>query len=210
MARAPYSDTATGPAEPALSPGLVTELIHSAQGGKLEDWNPVYAMLYAELREAARIQLLRHWRRGAPSPTSLISRAWMRFRQEGLALQDRQHLVAVLSRAMRYALLDEARRLHTVKRDEPVSPDTPESSSERDPVHDPDLEQLLDLDRALDALSALDARMGKLVEMRYFGGMSDLEIGDALGLTDRTIRREWRKARAFLKARLQEGPAAAA
>ncbi|NNC25132.1 RNA polymerase subunit sigma, partial [Salinisphaera sp. USBA-960] len=66
-----------------------------------------------------------------------------------------------------------------------------------EPSYDPDLDQLLAIDRALEALSAVEPRLTQLVEMRYFAGMSDIEIGEVLGLTDRTIRRDWRKARAF-------------
>lgn len=178
----------------------VTELILAAQGGQAGAWDKVYALLYRELHDAASLQIRRRWRRGKRSPTSLINRTWLRLNQDTLNLHNRQHLLAVLSRAMRYALIDEARRLNQLKHEEHSSADYPE------PSYDPDLDQLISIDHALNALGAVDPRLIQLVEMRYFGGMSDIEIGEVLGLTDRTIRRDWRKARAFLAAHLQQAP----
>lgn len=174
-----------------------TELIEAAQSGQPEAWNKVYELLYKELHGAARMQL-RRWGKGG-SATSLINRAWLRFDPDRLTLGSRQHLLGVLSRAMRYALLDEARRLTTTKRHAEMS----STEDALDKVgYDPQLDELLALDHALDALTAADPRLGQLVEMRYFGGLSEIEIANALGLTDRTIRRDWRKARAFLAAQL--------
>lgn len=185
-------------AQPLLD--SVTELILAAQGGQAGAWDKVYALLYRELHDAASMQIRRRWRRGKRSPTSLINRTWLRLNQEKLSLHNRQHLLAVLSRAMRYALIDEARRLNQARFEDQVASDHPE------PSYDPDLEQLLAIDHALNALGALEPRLIQLVEMRYFAGMSDSEIGEVLDLTDRTVRRDWRKARAFLAAYLRQTP----
>lgn len=197
----PDSDPGRPPfafAQPTLE--SVTELIVAAQRGKTGAWDKVYALLYKELHDAASMQIRRRWRRGKRSPTSLINRTWLRLNQDKLSLQNRQHLLAVLSRAMRYALIDEARRLNQARFDEFLSAD------HLDPSYDPDLEQLISIDHALNALGSLEPRLIQLVEMRYFAGMSDIEIGEVLGLTDRTIRRDWRKARAFLAAHLSQAP----
>lgn len=178
----------------------VTELIVAAQGGQSGAWDKVYALIYKELHDAASLQIRRRWGHGKRSPTSLINRTWLRLNQDKLSLNNRQHLLALLSRAMRYALIDEARRLSQIKLEESHASQYVESG------YDPDLEQLISIDRALNALGAIEPRLIQLVEMRYFAGMSNTEIGEVLGLTERTIRRDWRKARAFLAAHLSHAP----
>lgn len=178
----------------------VTELIQAAQGGQAGAWDRVYALLYKELHKVAGLHLRRRWRGGERSPTSLINRTWLRLNQDEVALNNRQHLLSVLSRAMRYAVLDEVRRLQASKRAEHYHPDEIEHSQE--PSHDPELDQLVAIDRALTELAVIDARLGQVVEMRYFAGMSEAEIAEVLGVTERTVRRDWRKARAFLAATL--------
>ncbi|KAB8172211.1 sigma-70 family RNA polymerase sigma factor [Lysobacter maris] len=176
----------------------VTQLIVAAENGHSDAWDRVYSLLYGELHRAAQIQIRRVWKRGDRSPTSLINRTWLRLDQGKLGLKNRQHMIAVLSKAMRYALLDEARRLQALKREDAAS--TSELDSISEPSFDPELEQLVEVGRAIEALAAIDPRLAQLVEMRYFAGMNDIEIGEVLDLTDRTIRRDWRKARAFLAA----------
>lgn len=186
--------------EPLLLPRsveAVTALIEQAQAGQAGAWDQVYGLLYEELHEIAR-QRLRHWGEGR-SPTSLINRAWLRFDPNRLNLQNRRHLLAVLARSMRYALLDEAGRLKALKR----QPAAPLPDDVADMVgYDPRLDELLALNTALDALADVYPRLGSLVEMRYFAGMTEVEIAEALGVTDRTVRRDWLKARAFLISQL--------
>lgn len=176
----------------------VTELIQAAQNGQAGAWDRVYALLYKELHKVAGLHLRR--RGGDRSPTSLINRTWLRLNQNEVTLNNRQHLLSVLSRAMRYAVLDEVRRLQTSKRAEHYHPDELEHAPE--PSHDPELDQLVAIDRALTDLAVIDARLGQVVEMRYFAGMNEAEIAEVLGVTERTVRRDWRKARAFLAATL--------
>lgn len=177
----------------------ITELIDAAQSGRREAWDQVYRLLYDELHAAARLQIGR-WRGGAGSATSLINRTWLRIDRERLTLESRRHLIGVLVRAMRYALLDEARRLKAWKRQPELALD--DVHERHLPADDPRLDQLLALDQALDALAAADPRLGLMVEMRYFAEMGDAEIARALELSDRTVRRDWRKAQAFLAAQL--------
>ncbi|UHQ24095.1 sigma-70 family RNA polymerase sigma factor [Lysobacter sp. 5GHs7-4] len=186
----------------------VTQLILAAQNGQSGAWDRVYSLLYKELHKVAGLHLRRRWRGGERSPTSLINRTWLRLNQDEVALNNRQHLLAVLSRAMRYAVLDEVRRLQTSKRAEHFHPDEIEHAPE--PSHDPELDQLVAIDRALTDLATIDARLGQVVEMRYFAGMNEAEIAQVLGVTERTVRRDWRRARAFLAATLGDDPKAAA
>lgn len=187
-------------AMPPYSADPITELIEAAQGGRQAAWDQVYALLYDDLHSAAR-QQIRHWRGEGRSATSLINRAWLRVDMARLTFESRRHLIGVMVRAMRFALLDEARRLEAFGR-QPVPLSLDEIQGDLHLCHDPKFEQLLALDVALDALTATDPRLGLLVEMRYFADMTDVEIAQVLGLSDRTVRRDWRKAQAFLAAHL--------
>ncbi|KRD31803.1 hypothetical protein ASE35_12540 [Lysobacter sp. Root916] len=178
----------------------VTQLILAAQNGQAGAWDRVYTLLYQELHKVAGLHLRRRWRGSERSPTSLINRTWLRLNQDEVTLNNRQHLLSVLSRAMRYAVLDEVRRLQASKRAEHYHPG--EIDSVQEPSYDPELDQLVAIDRALTDLAAVDPRLGQVVEMRYFAGMSEGEIAQVLGVTERTVRRDWRKARAFLAASL--------
>ena len=113
------------------------------------------------------------------------------------------HLVALVARAMRFVLLDEVRRALAEKRGEGM--DLLPLDETTEPGQSPRLEQLLILDQALNDLANLDARLAQVVEMRYFGGLSELEIAGVLKVTERTVRRDWRKARAFLFSHLGDG-----
>ena len=179
----------------------VTQLIVQAQDGAEGGWDRVYLALYHELHQLARMQLHWRWRGGVRSPTSLVTQAWLRLNQAPVAIKDRQHLIALLGRAMRFALIDETRRLLADKRGRG------KDNLELDPedstlIQHEDLEQLVAIDQALSALTLVDERMSRLVELRYFGGMSDEEVAQILDVTTRTIRRDWRRARAFLASRL--------
>jgi RNA polymerase sigma factor (TIGR02999 family) len=129
------------------------------------------------------------------STTALVHEAYLKLTASShQTYQDRVHFFAVASRAMRQILVDYARRMSAVKRD-----------GGRAVTFDPDLlgdpgraEELLALDEALEQLEALDERLARTVEMRFFGGLSVEEVADALGVSPRTVKRDWRKARAFL------------
>jgi len=105
---------------------------------------------------------------------------------------DRAHLLAIASRAMRQVLVDRARRRTAAKRADAWKQVTLSNAGVPDGL---DAEELLSLDVAL---ARLDPRQRQIVECRFFGGMSDEEIAASLGVTDRTVRREWTKARAKL------------
>ncbi|UHQ23218.1 sigma-70 family RNA polymerase sigma factor [Lysobacter sp. 5GHs7-4] len=185
------------PLLPSASIESVTALIERAQSGQGEAWDQVYGLLYDELHQIAQ-QRLRQWSEGR-SATSLVNRAWLRFDPSRLSLQNRQHLLAVMARSMRYALLDEAERLKALKRQAgaPAPEDAVDTLG-----YDPRLDEMLALSVALNELSAAYPRLGTVVEMRYFAGMTEIEIAEALGLTERTVRRDWLKARAFLVSQL--------
>ena len=142
-------------------------------------------------------------RSGGSMPTSLISETWIRLASADFDVENRAHLVALIARAMRFVLLDEVRRALAEKRGEGMELLTLDQVN--DPGYNTHLEQLLILDQALNELATLDARLAQVVELRYFGGLSELEIADVLKVTERTVRRDWRKARAFLFSHLGDG-----
>lgn len=174
----------------------VTQLLVDVESGRPEAWNRIYALLYRDLHQIARSQIRQQRRSHVRSPTSLISETWLKLAGADFNVENRAHLVALIARAMRFVLLDEVRRALAEKRGDgmdllPLDEATEPGQSSR-------LEQLLVLDQALNDLARLDERLAQVVEMRYFGGLGEQEIADVLKVTERTVRRDWRKARAFL------------
>ncbi|MGH8079719.1 MAG: ECF-type sigma factor [Lysobacter sp.] len=182
----------------------ITELIGQAQGGRVAAWDQVYAVLYQELHQLARQQIRRHWPGPGHSPTSLVSRTWLRLSQSNLVYQSRDHLVGILVRAMRFALVDEARVSYAAKRRAATGETAISYDPEADAVSMPEIENLLAINQALNTLAEADPRLGQVVEMRYFAGMNDAEIADVLGITPRTVHRDWVRARAYLSSVLDE------
>ena len=176
--------------------GTVTEILRRAEGGDRAALDRLFALLYEELREIARGRL-RSRRRGATLQTTvLINEAWIRMAaREGFDFEDRGHFFAYASRVMRTVLVDHARRRRAEKRG---------GDAVHVPFrgHDLPVEQQIDfvlaLDEALTRLASLAERACRVVECRYFGGLTEQETAEALGVTDRTVRRDWTKAREWL------------
>ncbi len=162
-------------------------------------------VVYDELRSLAeshfRHQPLNH----TLQPTALVHEAFLKLvGQTGMEWESRAHFLAVAARAMRQILTDHARGKEAVKRggdlcrvtlDEAVTPMGP-----TDPL-------MLDLEASLQELSALDERQSKVVELRFFGGMTVEEVAHVLELSKTTVESEWRMARAWLRSRLSSGGA---
>jgi RNA polymerase sigma factor (TIGR02999 family) len=187
----------------ALHDGEITALLASFREGDRSALDRLLPLVYNELRERAHQQLARRRPGDTLSTTALVNEAYLKL--VGSANQsyvDRVHFFAVASRAMRQILVDYARRTTAAKRDggRAVSLD-PEA------IADPErAEELLALDEALGQLEKLDERLAKTIELRFFGGLSVEEAAEALGVSPRTIKRDWRKARAFLFQAMQDGP----
>ena len=177
------------------SPGIeVTVLLARARAGDAAALSTAYAAIYDELKRAARQQLRRM--RDDFQTTALVHEAYMKLASGAqLAAVDRNHLLALSARAMRQVLVDDARARKADKRgggDAPVTLTARLENGERAAL------EVLELDELLKRLHALDERAAQVVELRYFGGYEETEIAQMLGVTDRTVRRDWRKARAFL------------
>jgi RNA polymerase sigma factor (TIGR02999 family) len=164
-------------------------------------------LVYDELRRLARRHLRRLPGGHTLNTTGLVHEAYLKLaRSPGLRLNDQGHLMAVTACAMRQVLVGRARARLRVKRGSGEA--NVELDESRVPTEGGDAEALLDLDRALARLREHDARLASIFECRYFGGLSEEETAEALGLSLRTAQRGWMRARAWLRADLEGGPAA--
>jgi RNA polymerase sigma factor (TIGR02999 family) len=187
----PRRDTDDPPTAPAAEPQ------RPADGAVLDELMP---QLYGELRLIARRQRRRERDDHTLDTTAVIHEAYLRLAgQRCVRWEDRARFLAAAAGMMRRVLVDHARRRRTAKRGgAPVRV----SLDERAGVVDVRDETLLALDEALARLGALDARLARVVECRFFGGLTEVETATALGVTDRTVRRDWIKARGWLYAAL--------
>jgi RNA polymerase sigma-70 factor (ECF subfamily) len=159
-------------------------------------------LVYDELRRLARRHLAGQRRGHTLQTADLVSEAYLKLvNVKGAGWKDRLHFFAVASQAMRSVLVDYARRRSYAKRGgNPLRV----SLSEADEVFEQQTAEVVAVDEALSRLAALDLRKAQIVELRYFGGLSVEEIAHLLDLSSRTIKREWRWARAWLHRELGE------
>lgn len=180
----------------------------SARVGNPDAVGEVFDRVYAELRRIARGET----RRLAPSETmnttAVVHEAYLKLvAARDIAWEDRSHFFAIAAKAMRQILVDYARRSTAAKRgggERAISLDDFDSrhGAGGAPRHD----EILALDAALTRLSALDDRLARVVELRYFAGLSVEETALTLGIADRTVKRDWRRARAFLHTEIVRRP----
>ena len=172
----------------------VTRLLGQARAGDAAAFDRAFSLILDHLRRAAHRQL--RGRRGDTfSTTALVNEAWIKLSRAEFEARDREHFLAIAARAMRMIVMDHVRRACAEKRGGQQVQVTLDSSLAEDRQG---AEQLLALDVALRRLAEADARLAQVVEWRYFAGMTELEVAGLMGLTERTVRRDWRKARAFL------------
>lgn len=175
----------------------ITALLQRADGGDPDATQVLLSTIYADLRRIARARL-RGERTGTLTTTALVHEAWLGMAHGQQAqFPSRQHYFAYAAKAMRHVLVDRARRRMADKRQ-------PGPGADTDAHHD-DAVNLIAIDQALERLSALSARLFRVVELRLFTGLSSAEIGAMLDLTERTVERDWLKARALLSRWLLEG-----
>lgn len=182
-----------------IAPGQdVTDLLRRVAAGNGEALQHLFDVLYEGLRHAARRQLGAMPARSL-TPTELVHELYLKLAgTESHDWRDRAHFYRVASRAMRQLMIDRARARTAAKRGE----GRPSVELDSQLVADDDAESLLGLNEALDALAARDPRLAEVVELRFFGGLTGEEVADVLGVTERTVKRDWRLARAFLHARI--------
>jgi len=178
----------------------VTHLLRQVAAGNDDALQHLFDALYYGLRQAARRQLA-----AAPSrsltPTELVHELYLKLAAtESHDWHDRGHFFRVASRAMRQLMIDRARAHSAAKRGDGRA--AVELDSQLGAVDD--AESLLALNQALEALAARDPRLAEVVELRFFGGLTGKQVARVLGVTERTVKRDWRLARAFLHARVDE------
>jgi RNA polymerase sigma-70 factor (ECF subfamily) len=185
----------------------ITELLHAWERGDAAAPEALARLVYAELRRRAASALRREADGHTLQPTALVHEAWMRLDgQRGARWESRTQFFAVAAQMMRRVLVDHARTRRAIKRGgAPVQVTlgevdrvgaAPDAESAADAV------DLLALDDALARLAELDPRKSRLVELRYFGGLSIPECAVALGVSQATVGREWAVARAWLRREL--------
>lgn len=186
------------------SEGTVTRLLRDLRGGDREAFDALFPLVYEELRLHAR-KLRLGWQGDDTMDTSaLVHELYLKLvDQDQVQAENRTHFLSLAARAMRHILCNYARDRGAVKRGGRVDK-VPIDVEVRDPgdglTHVLDrLERLEILDRALTRLEAVDERCARIVECRFFGGMSTGETAAALGISERTVRRDWTVAQAWLQ-----------
>ena len=154
--------------------------------------------LYAELRAVASRERWKLGNAGTLQTTALISETWLKLHRIE-TWNDRQHFLRAAAVAMRQVLIDAARERYAAKRGGGLA-DVTLSAAER--IADGSDESLLQMEAALKRLQALDPRLAQVVECRFFAGFSELETAEALAISERTVRRDWLKAKAWLAVEL--------
>ena len=174
----------------------VTRLLHAAREGDESAFDRLMPLVYDELRQVAGRQLRRERAVQAPRTTALVHELYLKLvDQAQIDWHGRAHFFTIAARAMRQILVDHARKRNAKKRGGDWQRTTLVDTLLVDDAH---WEEVLALDDALDRLDAIDERMRKVVEYRFFGGMTEQEVADVLGISARTVQRDWVKARAWL------------
>jgi RNA polymerase sigma-70 factor, ECF subfamily len=182
------------PLEPSDS-RQVTDLLLQMRGGDTRAMDRLFPLVYHELRHLAHHQLRRERPGHTLGTTGLVHETYVRLvDQTRVEWRDRGHFLVVAAWAMRRILVDYARRNRAARR----GGGSVRFSLDHDVPAEERGEMLLALDEALERLAALDRRLSQVVEYRYFGGLTEQETADVLGVTRRTVQRDWVKARGWL------------
>src|SRR6476661_7945102 len=179
------------------APNPEGDFLTELQTGRRDTLDRLMPVVYEHLRQIARRQLAVRERGGTLSTTGLVHEAYLKLvDQSRVAWGDRAHFFALASVAMRHVLVDRAKARLAQKREgalRRVTLDDEQINGDDQP------ETLLELNDALDRLAAVEPRLAKVVECRFFGGLSEEETAEALEVTTRTVQRDWAKARMLLR-----------
>jgi RNA polymerase sigma factor (TIGR02999 family) len=193
--------------EPGRDP-QITELLRDWQEGSQEALDRLMPVVYSALRGIASRHLARERRDGTLATTALVHEAYVRLvDQRDVDWQSRAHFFAIAARMMRRIVIDEARRRKRTKRGSGVVPVQIESADAVAEGGGLEIPDVLALDRALADLETMDPEQGRVVELKFFGGLTVEEIAAVMNTSTRTVKREWSVARAWLYRVLQEGAA---
>jgi RNA polymerase sigma factor (TIGR02999 family) len=181
----------------------LSELICRVSAGEAGAQDELFAAAYGELRKLARSRLRDGGRNTYLDTTALVHESYLRFLSGGQLRSDaRRAFFAYASRVMRSVIIDAVRERQAERRGGDLERLTLNTQlGEQLPAGE---DELLGVHAALDVLAQAEPRLAKVVEMRYFGGYTELEIAEALDVTERTVRRDWDKARLLLEAMLKD------
>lgn len=179
----------------------ITTLLAAARTGDEKAAGQAFSLLYSDLRRLAHARLRQHKTMTLLDTTSLVHESYLKLvGGASLPIEDRRHFFAYASHVMRSVIVDFARARQAERRGGDalvVALDTELSDKVSAPEDD-----VLRVHDALEALAKIDERAAQVVEMRFFGGLTEPQIADALGLSERTVRRNWEKARLLLAGEL--------
>jgi RNA polymerase sigma-70 factor, ECF subfamily len=197
--RDPVSEDDDVPSQPLRPQPQVTEILEAWKAGDDTALERLLPMVYRELRVIARRHLRGERATHTLQPTALVNEAYLRFQSlRSIQWHDRAHFFAFASRIMRRVLVDHARGRQSAKRGSHAK--HVGLTEGLDGMVDPALSsaELIDLDRAMDRLAAENPRLSRLVELRFFGGLTFEEAAQVLECSSRTVKRDWVFARAWL------------
>ena len=184
----------TDPVSPPTAAEVTSLLVASSQGDE-EALNKLLPLVYAELRKLASRYLRKERPDHSLQATALVHEAYLRLIGQEVSWQNRAHFFGVAAEMMRRILIDNARKHQAAKRG---SGGVKLALDEALDMADEKAAELVALDDALKALAAFDAQKSKIVELRFFGGLSIEETAEVLGLSTATVVRQWKLAKAWL------------
>ncbi len=174
----------------------ITQLLQRVQDGSEDAYNQLFPLIYEELKKLAFSKLKKEHQDITISKTELVHEVYIKMiNQEAVEFENRNHFLAIASRCMRQILIDHARKRKAKKR----------GGDQREITYIDELlkvqeeaSKLINIDDKIEDLSALNKRLAKIVEMRFFGEMTMSAIADVLDISERTVKRDWAKARGWL------------
>ena len=179
----------------------ITGLLRAWRAGEADALDRLFPLVYDDMRRLAHARIAREVPGHTLDTAALVHEAFLRLvDQRDVQWADRCQFLAVAAQAMRRVLIDYARRYQAAKRG---GGPRRVSLTEAMPIAEERSDTLLALDEALRQLSSVDARLVLVVEYRFFGGLTEEETAEALGVNVRTVRRDWTKARGWLRRQLQ-------
>lgn len=188
---------------PTLSPQEVTQLLADWARGDKSAFDKLLPLVHDELRRIARRQMSHENPGHTLQATALVNEAYLKLAgHEGFEWHNRAHFYAVCAQVMRHILIDHA-RAHA--RDKRGGGAIQVSLDQATVIADEKADEYLALDGALRFLESVDPQKGRIVELRYFGGLTVEETAEVLDISPRTVRREWRRSKAWLYKMITEG-----
>lgn len=175
----------------------ITRLLRSAAAGDTQSLDAVVGLLYEDLRQLARSRLRQSGDITLLDATALVHESWMRFQNSSsLAFESRGRFLGYAAKVMRSVVIDAVRARQADRRGGAALHVTLNTLvGDAVAMHE---DEVLRVHEALEELAGIDTRLTQVVEMRYFGGLSEAEIADCLGVTERTVQRDWQKAKMLL------------